>query len=85
MLGFCLPVLAQPISIYQFRHVSNEDMSQFMHRETTYWEKVAEKAIEEGNLQFWAVLVKVGGFDIPNSPNVLFINTFNDIDATGGI
>ncbi|MCG2589887.1 hypothetical protein [Rhodohalobacter sulfatireducens] len=85
MLGLCLPVLAQPISIYQFRHVSNEDMSQFMHRETTYWEKVAEKAVEDGNLQFWAVLVKVGGFDIPNSPNVLFINTFNDIDATGGI
>jgi len=85
VMGFSLPVEAQEISVYQFRQVSNEDMSQFLHRETTYWKKVAENAIEEGNLQFWALLAKVGGYDIPNSPNVLFINTFNDIDATEGI
>lgn len=83
--AFTLPVEAQEISVYQFRHVSSEDMSQFIHRETTYWKKVAENAMQEGNLQFWALLVKVGGYDIPNSPNVLFINTFNDINNTGGI
>jgi hypothetical protein len=84
-LGFFIPVKAQQITVYQFRHVSNEDMSQYLHRETTYWSKVAEEAVENGNLTFWALLVKVGGYDIPNSPNVLLINTFNDIDNTDGI
>ena len=73
--------VAQEISVWQFRHVEQSNMQEFIERETKYWSKVAESAIEKGNLTFWGLFVKQGGFDMPNGPNVLFINTFQDIDA----
>lgn len=69
------------ISMYQYRHVPSDQMEEFISRETKYWSKVAENAITKGNLTFWGLFQKVGGFDEPNSPNILFINTYNDIDA----
>ena len=73
--------IAQEISVWQFRNVEQSNMEEFIERETTYWSKVAEAAIEKGNLNFWGLFVKQGGFDLPTNPNVLFINTFKDIDA----
>jgi hypothetical protein len=73
------------ISFYQYRQVAPDQMQEFISRETKYWSKVAENAATKGNLTFWALLQKVGGFDEPNSPNILFINTFKDIDAMEGI
>ena len=52
---------------------------------TTYWSEVAKKAVTKGNLTFWALLEKVGGFDMANTSNFLFINTFNDIDAVESV
>ena len=60
------------IDVYQFRKVDPAKMGEFIKRETTYWSKVAENGMKKGNLQFWALLTKVGGFNLPNSPNVLF-------------
>lgn len=85
LLGFQIKPFAQSLTIYQYRHVPQEKMGEFIERETKYWSKVAENAITKGNLEFWALLQKVGGFDIPNSPNILFINTFKDIDNMEGI
>lgn len=68
------------ISVYQYRQVAPDQMEEFIARETKYWSKVAERAIAKGNLTFWGLFEKVGGFDMPNSPNILFINTFKDID-----
>ena len=68
------------ISVYQYRQVQQDQMEEFIARETKYWSKVAESAIAKGNLTFWGLFEKVGGFDMPNSPNILFINTFKDID-----
>jgi len=56
-------------------------MDEFLKRETTYWSKVAQKAIDGGKMTFWAVLAKVGGVNESNSPNVLFINTFPNMNA----
>lgn len=75
----------QGISVYQYRHVPAENVNEFINRETTYWSKVAEKAVEKGNLTFWAILQKMNGYDLPNSSNFLFVNTFNDIDAAGEV
>ncbi len=75
---------SQEISVFQFRHVPDDKVSEFIYRETNYWAKVAEKAIEKGNLQTWALMQKVGGYDIPNSSNFLFINTMKDINANMG-
>ena len=81
-------LLAQGISIYQYRKVDDDKVNEFIERETKYWSKVAQKAVDEGKLEFWALLQKVGGYDMPNSSNFLFVNTFPDLpdmDEMGGI
>lgn len=85
LLGFQVKPFAQSITVYQYRQVPQDKMDEFIERETKYWSKVAENAIAKGNLEFWGLFQKVGGFDMPNSSNVLFINTFKDIDALDGI
>ena len=72
---------AQGISTYQYRQVSAANAEEFVKRETTYWSKVARTAIDKGTLTFWALLEKVDGSDMPNSPNFLFINTYTNIDT----
>ncbi len=81
LFGFKQQSVAQEISVWQFRHVDQANMQEFIERETKYWSKVAEAAIEKGNLTFWGLFVKQGGFNLPEGPNVIFINTFKDIDA----
>jgi len=71
------------ITVYQYRHVPDDKIDEFVKRETTYWSKVAQKAAEKNQMTFWALLEKVGGYDLPNSSNYLFINTFPNIDSTG--
>ena len=73
------------ITTYQYRHVPNDKIGEFVKRETTYWAKVAEKAAQAKTMTFWALLEKVGGDDLTNSSNFLFINTFPDIDKVDGI
>ena len=85
ILGLHLSLFSQSISIYQYRYVPQDKVEEFIKRETTYWHKVAENAITKGNLEFWGLFQKVGGFNVQNSPNFLFINTFKDIDAMEGV
>ena len=68
------------ITVYQYRRVPDDKVAEFIRRETTYWSKVAEKAIKDKTMTFWALLEKMGEYDMPNSSNYLFINTFPDID-----
>jgi hypothetical protein len=69
------------VTSYQYRHVPDDKIEEFIKRETTYWSKVAQKAVDNKKMTFWALLEKIGGYDLPNSSNFLFINTFPDIDA----
>ena len=80
LLCFQVKPVAQ-VTVYQYRQVPDDKIEDFIFRETTYWSKVAEKALEKGNLSFWGIFQKVGGYDLPNSSNFLFVNTFPDIDA----
>jgi hypothetical protein len=90
-IGFiaCFPgklcAQSQAITVYQYRHVPGDKTEEFIKRETTYWSKVAEKAAKDKTMTFWALLEKVGGYDLPNSSNFLFINTFPDIDKVGSV
>jgi hypothetical protein len=68
------------VTVYQYRRVPNDKIDEFIKRETTYWSKVAQKAVDNKTMSFWALFEKVGGFDLPNSSNYLFINTYPDID-----
>lgn len=73
-------LMAQGITTHQYRRVEQEDMQEYLKRETTYWKKFAEQEVTKGNLTFWAILVKVGGVGLDHKPNVLIINTMNDVD-----
>ncbi len=76
---------APTITVYQYRRVAGTKRDEFIRRETTYWAEIAKKALASGNLTFWALLEKVGGYDLENSSNFLFVNTFKDIDKVGEI
>ena len=73
------------ITVYQYRHVPDDKIDEFVKRETTYWSKVAEKAVKDKTMTFWALLEKIGGYDLPNSSNYLFINTFPNIDKVNEV
>ena len=75
----------QSVTTFQYRHVAAEHVPEFLFRETTYWSKVAQKAVEAKKMTFWALLEQVGGHNLQSSPNYLFINTFPDIDAVGDV
>src|ERR1700730_9652830 len=85
ILGMSQVAQDRSITSYQYRRVPQDKIAEFVKRETTYWSKVAEKAAANKTMTFWALLEKVGGYDLPNSSNFLFINTFPNIDSTGNI
>lgn len=41
--------------------------------------------MKDGNLQFWGLFQKMGGVDLQNSSNFLFIVTAEDVDKMSGI
>ena len=83
-LMFCCGILfSQPVSFLQYRHVPNENVDKFLEREVTYWQKIAQKAVDDGKLGFWGLFEKVSVYDAPNTSNYLFVNTFPDADAQG--
>jgi hypothetical protein len=73
--------LQAQVTSYQYRKVPGDKIEEFIKRETTYWSKVAQKAIDNKKMTFWALFEKVGGYDLMNSSNYLFINTFPNIDS----
>jgi hypothetical protein len=77
-------IVKAQVTTYQYRYVAPDKQAEFIKRETIYWSKVARKAIDKGTLTFWALLEKVGGVDMQNSSNFLFINTYPDIDTDMG-
>ena len=79
------PAPDRSVTVYQYRRVPADKVDEFIKRETTYWSKVAQKAVDNKTMSFWALFEKVGGYDLPNSSNYLFINTFPDIDKVGDV
>jgi hypothetical protein len=71
---------AQDIEVHEYRKVAPEDMQEYLKRETTYWQKFAQSEVKKGNLAFWGIFQKIGGTDLDNSPNILIINDYPDID-----
>ena len=78
ILSFFMELSAQ-VSYYQYRKVPPAKVDEFIKRETTYWSKVAQKAVDNDKMIFWGLFQKVSGGDA-ESPNFLFINSFQDID-----
>lgn len=82
---FCIPTMIAQVSTHQYRRVEPENMQEYLKRETTYWQKLAESEVTKGNLIFWGIFQKVGGLDQHKAPNILIINTFKDLDAANQI
>lgn len=83
---FCLPMMfSQGVTTHQYRRVEPENMQEYLKRETTYWQKLAESEVTKGNLTFWAILQKVGGLDQGKGSNILIINSFNNMDTANEI
>ena len=81
----CPSMIAQGITSHQYRRIDPANMQEYLKRETTYWSKLAEQEVKKGNLTFWAILQRVGGEDIQNAPNILIINSFNNMDTANEI
>lgn len=79
-LLFLVPMAqAQSVSMVQYHHVDAEDRAEFIHRETTYWSEIAKAAIKDGKMANWQLWEKVGGWNMDNSPNFIFVNGFEDV------
>ncbi len=83
--AFAQDANSREVTVYQYRHVPDNKIDEFIKRETTYWSKVAQKAVKKKTMTFWALLEKVGGYDLPNHSNFLFVNTFPNIDSIGDV
>ncbi len=76
-------VVAQPVVFLQYRHVPQENIGEFLFRERTYWSKVAKKAIDDNKMLNWSIWQRIGGWDMPEGSNFMFVNIFEnpeDID-----
>ncbi len=74
---------AQPTMVLHYRHVPQENVDEFIKRETTYWQKIAQKAIDDGKLGFWGLFEKVSVYYAPNTSNYVFVNVMPNADAEG--
>jgi len=79
---FLLPLMqGQGVSMVQYHHVDAENRAEFIHRETTYWAEIAKAAITDKKMNNWQLWEKVGGWNMDDSPNFIFVNGFADIGA----
>lgn len=78
---FLVPMVqGQPATMVQFHHVKAENRAEFIHRETTYWAEIAKAAIKDGKMQQWQLWEKVGGWNLSETSNFLFVNGFTKIE-----
>jgi hypothetical protein len=73
------------VTVYEYRQVPTNKVEEFIKRETTYWSLLAEKAIKDKTITYWALLEKVGGYDLHNSSNYLLVSTYPDINKAADI
>lgn len=77
-LAMSLPSSAQ-IAAIDFRSVPEENIAEFVERETTYWAERAKEAVNEGRLISWRLWRRVGGMNMDeNSYNFVIVNLFAD-------
>lgn len=75
-------MLGQIVSI-QSRYVADEDIPEFIHRETTYWSEVAKQAILERRLVRWELWRGQSSAGLGREANFFFLNEFRrpeDVD-----
>ncbi len=71
--------LAQ-VAYLQYRVVPAERQQEFVEKETKYWAKVAQSAIDQGNMIGWSLWRKVGITEA-GAPNYVFVNLYEDTES----
>lgn len=69
------------ISYLQYRHVPADKAAEFVERETKHWAKVAQSAIDKGQMKSWSLWRKVGvNSSSKSSPNYVIVNTYESLE-----
>lgn len=82
LLIVCLTVYASTmaqVAYLQYRVVPNDRQGEFVEKETKYWAKVAQAAIDKGQMTGWSLWRKVGITEV-GTPNYVFVNNFESFD-----
>ncbi|MFT6810039.1 MAG: hypothetical protein ACJA01_003282 [Saprospiraceae bacterium] len=67
------------IVVLQYRSVPQNNIADFIFRETTYWSEVASKAIREGKMLKWELWQRSGGYEMHgDAHNFIFLNVYED-------
>ncbi|MFZ9057535.1 MAG: hypothetical protein EBT72_05235 [Flavobacteriia bacterium] len=66
------------VSSFMYVKVAPENQAEFERIEMTYWSQIAKKAIDEGKMQAWGMMRKVGMAG--SEANYLFVNIFKDFE-----
>ena len=67
------------LAYLQYRVVSDDNVEEFIEKETKYWSKVAQEAIDQGHLSGWSLWRKISVTEA-ESPNFVFVNTYESIE-----
>lgn len=82
-LTLCLLITAMTfaqVAYVQYRAVPAEREAEFVENETEHWAKVAQAAIDKGQMEAWHLWEKVG-YSEPGAPNYVIVNDFKSIAA----
>jgi hypothetical protein len=72
-LAFC------QVAYLQYRVVSADHVEEYIEKETKYWSKVAQAAIDKGDLAGWSIWRKLSVTEA-GAPNFLLVNTYESIE-----
>lgn len=76
---FSVLFLQGQVSTFMYVSVNPENQAEFERLETTYWAKIAKKAIEDKKLIAWGLMKKVGMAG--DDSNYIFVNIYKDFNT----
>ena len=68
------------VAYLQYRVVPGDRQQEFVEKETKYWAKVAQSAIDKGQMVGWSLWRKVGITEA-GAPNYVFVNLFENAES----
>lgn len=69
------------ISYLQYRYVPADKEAEFVERETKHWSKVAQSAVNKGQMMSWSLWRRVGVINAANKgPNYVIVNTYESLE-----
>ena len=70
-------VSAQEVFNAHYRHVTAANVAEFEKLETDYWQKIAQKAVDAGEIEYWVLLRRVNTIGVAETePTHVFITGF---------